>query len=89
MWLIDDRLDIGLFGLVGILGVLVGPFIGRLIDRLIPWYATLVATFLLLAFQAVQAAAGGINVSAVVIVCFGLDLSRQMQQVSLATRVLR
>ncbi|KIJ14980.1 Drug:H+ antiporter-1 family protein [Paxillus involutus ATCC 200175] len=83
-----STLDIGLFGLVGILGVLVGPFIGRLIDRLIPWYATLVATFLLLAFQAVQAAAGGINVSAVVIVCFGLDLSRQMQQVSLATRVL-
>jgi hypothetical protein len=82
LWLTDDRFDIGLFGLVGMLGVLVGPFIGRLIDRLIPWYATLVATFLLLAFQTVQTAGGGINVSAVVVAC-------QMQQVSLATRVLR
>ncbi|KIK93630.1 hypothetical protein PAXRUDRAFT_144637 [Paxillus rubicundulus Ve08.2h10] len=83
-----STLDIGLFGLVGMLGVLVGPFIGRLIDRLIPWYATLVATFLLLAFQAVQTAAGGINVWAVVVVCFGLDVARQMQQVSLTTAVL-
>ncbi|KAF8838919.1 MFS general substrate transporter, partial [Paxillus ammoniavirescens] len=72
-----STLDIGLFGLVGMLGVLVGPFTGRLIDRLIPWYATLVATFLLLAFQAVQTAAGGINVSAVVIACFGLDVACQ------------
>ncbi|KIJ61089.1 hypothetical protein HYDPIDRAFT_116344 [Hydnomerulius pinastri MD-312] len=82
-----STLDIGLFGLVGMLGVLVGPFTGRLIDRLVPWYATLVATFLLLVFQAVQTAAGGINVSAVVIACFGLDVARQMQQVSLATSV--
>lgn len=70
-------------------GVLLGPFAGRLIDNLIPWYATLVATFALLVFQAVQTAAGGINVSAVVIACFGLDVARQMQQVSLSTAVFR
>jgi hypothetical protein len=89
LWLTDDRLDIGLFGLVGMLGVLVGPFIGRIVDRLVPWYATLVAMIMLLAFQAVQAAAGGINVGAVIVVCFGLDVARQMQQVSLTTAVLR
>lgn len=76
-------LIIGLFGLVGMLGVLVGPFAGRLIDRLVPWYATLIATGLLLVSQAVQTAAGGINVAAVVIACFGLDVARQSQQVSM------
>lgn len=68
-------------------GVSVGPLIGRLIDRLVPWYATLVATFLQLVFQSVQTGAGGINIAAVVIACFGLDVGRQMQQVSLTTAV--
>lgn len=70
-------------------GVLVGPFAGRLIDNLVPWYATLLATSVLLVFQSVQTAAGGINVSAVIIACFGLDAARQMQQVSLSTAVFR
>jgi hypothetical protein len=82
-------LKIGLFGLVGMLGVLVVPFSGRLIDRVVPWYATLIATSLLLVSQAVQTAAGGINVAAVVIACFALDVGRQAQQVSMTTRVLR
>ncbi|KAF8553663.1 MFS general substrate transporter [Imleria badia] len=82
-----STLYIGLFGLVGMLGVLVGPLVGRLIDKLVPWYTTLVATSILLVFQSVQTAAGGINVSAVVIACFGLDVARQTQQVSLATAV--
>ncbi|KAG2114358.1 major facilitator superfamily domain-containing protein [Suillus discolor] len=83
-----STLIIGLFGLVGMLGVLVGPFSGRLIDRLVPWYATLVATGVLLISQAVQTAAGGINVAAVIIACFGLDVGRQSQQVSMTARVL-
>lgn len=69
------------------LGVAMGPLLGRVIDRLIPWYAALVATFIQLAFQAVQTGAGGINISAVIIACFGLDIGRQMQQVSLTSAV--
>ncbi|KAH7927665.1 MFS general substrate transporter [Leucogyrophana mollusca] len=78
---------IGLMGLVGMLGVLVVPFMGRLIDRLVPWYATLITTVLLLVFQAVQTVGGGVNIAAVVIACFGLDVCRQTQQVSLSTRM--
>lgn len=36
-------------------------------------------------FQAVQTGAGGIHIAAVVIVCFGIDVFRQFQQVSLNT----
>ncbi|KDQ49921.1 hypothetical protein JAAARDRAFT_142766 [Jaapia argillacea MUCL 33604] len=82
-----STLVIGLFGLVGMFGVAMGPLVGRLIDRLVPWYATLVATIFLLVFQSVQTAAGGINIAAVIISCFGLDVFRQMQQVSLMTAV--
>lgn len=80
-------LVIGLFGLVGMLGVALAPFIGRAIDKLIPWYATIVACFALLVFQAIQTGAGGINIAAVVIACFGIDVFRQMQQVSLTSAV--
>ncbi|THH04665.1 hypothetical protein EW145_g5358 [Phellinidium pouzarii] len=61
--------------------------IGRMIDRLVPWYATLVGTIIQIVFQAVQTGAGGINIAAVVISCFGIDVGRQMQQVSLTTAV--
>lgn len=44
---------------------------------------------MLLVFQAVQTAAGGINVGAVIVATFGLDVFRQMLQVSLTTSVFR
>ncbi|EIW81522.1 hypothetical protein CONPUDRAFT_124654 [Coniophora puteana RWD-64-598 SS2] len=82
-----STLVIGLFGLVGMLGVMVGPLMGRLIDRLVPWYSALVATCMLLVFTMVQTVGGGINIAAVIIACFGLDVFRQTQQVSLSTAV--
>lgn len=63
------------------------PLVGRVIDRLVPWSATVVATCILLIFQALQTAAGGINIGVVVIVSFGIDVFRQTQQVSLTTAV--
>ncbi|KLO10488.1 MFS general substrate transporter [Schizopora paradoxa] len=82
-----STLDIGLFGLVGMFGVACGPIVGHMIDKVVPWYATLLATFIQLVFQGVQLGAGGINVAAVVLACIGLDVGRQMQQVSLTTSV--
>lgn len=78
---------IGLFGLFGMLGVIVVPLMGRVIDRMAPWHIALVATLFLIAFQAVETAAGGINIAAVIIACFGLDVARQTQQISLATLI--
>lgn len=63
------------------------PFVGKLVDGLVPWYATLVATVALIVFQAIQTGAGGVHIAAVVIVACGLDVFRQMQQVSLTTAV--
>ncbi|KAH9919162.1 MFS general substrate transporter [Epithele typhae] len=79
---------IGLFGLVGMVGVAMAPLIGRTIDNLVPWSATLVAIVALVATFAVQTAAAGLSVAAVVIVCIGLDVFRQTQQVSLTSAVL-
>ncbi|KAI0090869.1 major facilitator superfamily domain-containing protein [Irpex rosettiformis] len=82
-----STLVIGLFGLVGVLGVFAAPLVGRTIDHLVPWFATVIATIGLIIFQAIQTGAGGINIGAVVVVCFGLDVFRQYQQVSLTTAV--
>ncbi|TFK22001.1 MFS superfamily [Coprinopsis marcescibilis] len=80
-----STLVIGLFGLVGMAGVAFGPAVGYVIDRLVPWYASLFSILGAIVFQSVQAGAGGINVAAVIITAFGLDVFRQMLQVSLTT----
>ena len=79
---------IGLFGVVGIVGVAMAPLIGRAIDRLVPWSATLFGIIMLLLTFALQTAAVGLHVAVVVIVTIGLDVFRQTQQVSLTTAVL-
>ena len=80
---------IGLFGLIGMAGVSTGPFSGRIIDKLVPWYVSLIGICALLVFQAIQVAAGGIHVAVVIVYTFGLDVFRQSLQVSLSTAVFR
>lgn len=70
-------------------GVIAGPLSGRIGDRVGPWYAVLISTSLMLVFQAVQTAAGGIHISAVVISCFGLDFLKQVQNVGLLMSMFR
>uniref|UniRef100_A0A8H8CS17 Major facilitator superfamily (MFS) profile domain-containing protein n=1 Tax=Psilocybe cubensis TaxID=181762 RepID=A0A8H8CS17_PSICU len=82
-----STLVIGLFGLVGMAGVAMGPLLGRVLDKLVPWYGTLFAIAMLLVTSAVQTGAGGISVAAVVIAAFGLDVFTQMVRVSLTTSI--
>ncbi|KAJ7440367.1 hypothetical protein FB451DRAFT_1300460, partial [Mycena latifolia] len=60
---------------------------GRLIDRVVLWYASLLTVVLLGGFIDVQPAAGGLSIGAVV-VAFALNVFRQLLQVALATTVL-
>ena len=84
-----SRLYIGLFGLIGILGIFSAPLASRFIDQLGAWFSVLIATFCLLVLQSLQMAVGGIHIVVVVIVCFGIDAFRQTQTVSLQTIALR
>lgn len=68
-------------------GVAGAPLIGRVVDRVVPWFATVIATFASLVFYSVQLGAGGVNVAAVIIATAGIDLFRQSQQVSLTACV--
>lgn len=82
-----STLVIGLFGLIGMFGVSLGPLGGRIIDKLVPWYAALFGATMLALFQSIQTGAGGISVAAVIISTLGLDIFRQTLQVSLTTAV--
>ncbi|KAF9259070.1 MFS general substrate transporter [Marasmius fiardii PR-910] len=82
-----STLVIGLFGLVGMCGVAMGPVIGRAIDNLIPWYATLIGSIGVVVFASVQLIGGGIHVSAVIISIIGIDVFRQLVSTSLSVRI--
>ena len=58
-----------------------------MIDRLVPWYGSLASVLLLLLFQSIQLGAGGINIGAVVVTAFGIDVFIQMIQVSVSTAI--
>lgn len=72
---------------MGIFGVLVGPFGGRLLDHLVPWCGTLISEVAFLLVLCIQLGAGGINIGAVVVVAFGMDVFNQMIQVSVSTAI--
>ncbi|KAH9948300.1 major facilitator superfamily domain-containing protein [Amylocystis lapponica] len=82
-----STLVIGLFGLVGMFGVAMAPLVGRLVDKFVPWFTTLLGILGLLVLQAIETGAGGVSIGAVIVVGFGIDVFRQMQQVSLTTAV--
>ncbi|KAH9919184.1 major facilitator superfamily domain-containing protein [Epithele typhae] len=84
-----STLAIGMFGFIGLTGVICAPLIGRIIDRvLLPWTATLIAILGLILTFAIQTAAAGTSLVAVILVCLLLDVFRQSQQTSLTVAVL-
>lgn len=63
------------------------PLIGRAVDKLHPWFTATLASFLLILVQAIQVGGAGLNVAVPIIVCFGIDVLRQTQSVSITTAV--
>lgn len=82
-----NSLEIGLFGLVGILGVCTAPFVGKLVDRLVPWFGILIGICGFAVSQAIYIGAAGVSVGAVVVTIFVLDVAQQMQQVSNSSQI--
>jgi hypothetical protein len=72
---------------VGIFGVLMGPLGGRVLDRLVPWYGSLISVFFLLLVLCIQLGAGGLNIGAVVVSAFGIDVFNQTIQVAVTTSI--
>lgn len=68
-------------------GVALGPLVGRFVDRLVPWYATLFSISMSMVFQSIQVGAAGISIGAVIVAIFGLDVFSQMTQVSVTTEI--
>jgi len=82
-----STLVIGLFGLVGMVGVALAPLVGHVVDGLVPWFASVIAVLAYIVTHAVMVGADGVSVAAVVIVCIGIDIFRQMLQVSLTSSI--
>ncbi|KAI0072585.1 MFS general substrate transporter [Panus rudis PR-1116 ss-1] len=82
-----STLAIGLFALIGIAGVCCAPLIGRVVDKLDYYVAVMIATIALIIVWAIETGAGGISLAAPIITCFGMDLFRQMQHVSMTSWV--
>ncbi|KAK7025547.1 hypothetical protein VNI00_015900 [Paramarasmius palmivorus] len=82
-----STLTIGLFGLIGVCGVAMGPLIGKMIDKLIPWYASIIGSLGIIIFMVVDVIGAGLHISAVILTTIGIDLFRQTLQTSLSTNL--
>ncbi|KAG8883734.1 hypothetical protein FRB98_002832 [Tulasnella sp. 332] len=82
-----STLDIGLFGLIGIVGVTTAPFVGHLVDKLVLWVGMLLAISIIVVSVIILTIGAAINIAAVIIVCIGLDLGVQLGHVSTTSKI--
>ncbi|KAK8869669.1 hypothetical protein IAR55_000237 [Kwoniella newhampshirensis] len=82
-----NSLDVGLFGLLGLIGVFLAPQWGRLVDRVHPYFGQLVGLHIDLVAMVVALIGAHLNISAVCIAIILYDVGQQLIQVSNGYRV--
>ncbi|KAK0191570.1 MFS superfamily [Armillaria mellea] len=82
-----SSLVIGLFGLVGIAGVCLTPLATLTIDKLHPWYGSVLGTVLYACFQSLLVAAAGLHFASILLAIIGIVVFCRVLQVSLQMSV--
>lgn len=77
-----DTLVIGLFGLVGMTGVCTAPFVGRSVDRIVPWSGVVLGNLLLIVSNVLLIGGAQTHVTFIIFAIFILDVGQQFQQVN-------
>ncbi|KAK0448009.1 MFS superfamily [Armillaria borealis] len=81
------RLIIGLFGLVGIAGVCLTPFATLTIEKLHPWYGSVLSAILYACFQGLLIGTAGIRFAYILLAIIGITVFCRVLQVSLQMSV--
>ncbi|GFZ45710.1 hypothetical protein JCM24511_03439 [Saitozyma sp. JCM 24511] len=82
-----NSFDIGLFGLLGIIGALLAPQWGRLVDRVVPWLGQLLGCCTSLSAMIVALGGADKSIGAVAVAIVLYDMGQQLTQVSSGYRV--
>ncbi|WWC69343.1 uncharacterized protein I206_103281 [Kwoniella pini CBS 10737] len=82
-----NSFEIGLFGLLGIIGALLAPQWGRLVDRVHPYLGQITGISINLVSMIVALVGANKNISAVCISIIGYDMGQQLTQVSSSYRI--
>ncbi|WWC89895.1 uncharacterized protein L201_004824 [Kwoniella dendrophila CBS 6074] len=82
-----NSFEIGLFGLLGIIGAGLAPQWGRLVDRVNPWFGQITGISINLISMIVALVGVNKNVSAICISIIGYDMGQQLSQVSSSYRI--
>lgn len=76
-----NTLIIGLFGLVGMTGVCTAPFVGKSIDRIVPWCGVVLGNLLLAVSNLLLLGGAQTSVGFIIVAIFIMDVGQQFQQV--------
>lgn len=80
-------LVIGLYGLVGIAGVCLTPLVTLTIDKLHPWYGSVLGAILYACFQGLLVAAAVLHFASILLAIIGIVVFCRVLQVSLQMSV--
>lgn len=82
-----SSLNIGLLGLIGLVGAFLAPQLGSLVDKVVPWLGQLTGNLILLCSMVIALAAAQRSIAAVCISILILDIGGQSYQISSSYRI--